>query len=389
MNCGSGIRFKFGILSAIGMIMKIFQTHLSSPSHSPHAFAWIILFLGFLHFQINTSFAMDIFRLAQEFNEVASDSPAFIPEPQTSQEEYQNLCSRFEQFRQAIPNHHKVELNLTCQDMNTLMMSALRIPVTGSKFQLKFEGGHLLLNTSIPMNMIPGFVNRYLNPTITFDASVVNGSISTTLLDMAANGKTMSGSLADLIRTKFQQQVTQQLNEHPLLAPILSQIQSIRIENDKLVIQAVRSTEMESMAKVTWADPVEGRSSLDECSWLSDYAAALEQAKAENKLVMLYFSGPPSSNRCVSFEREVLNQKAFNALSQKFVLVQASYDSCMSKGEMGLAQSYGVPFFPQVLVANSKGHELTRLGYMQGGFTAFSERLDDQLRSRSMELVRR
>src|SRR5215212_2075470 len=83
--------------------------------------------------------------------------------------------------------------------------------------------------------------------------------------------------------------------------------------------------------------------------WQTDYAKALERAKAENKRVLLDFTGSDWCGPCKQFAREVLNRPAFLAYADKhLVLVDVDYPQRKKqaaevvKQNARLAAQYGI-----------------------------------------------
>src|ERR1017187_4674306 len=61
-------------------------------------------------------------------------------------------------------------------------------------------------------------------------------------------------------------------------------------------------------------------------AWLTDLPAARAQAKSENKIVLLDFTGSDWCSWCIKFKKEVLDTKAFQDYAAKHVvLVELDY----------------------------------------------------------------
>ncbi len=105
-------------------------------------------------------------------------------------------------------------------------------------------------------------------------------------------------------------------------------------------------------------------------TWLTDFAAARAQAQAEQKPIVLDFTGSDWCGWCMTMRRMVLDTPEFYTYARsKFVLMEVDLPrdtSKMTKVQIhqnnSLAQQYKVNTFPTVLV-------ITADGQLIGGFT--------------------
>jgi thiol-disulfide isomerase/thioredoxin len=109
-------------------------------------------------------------------------------------------------------------------------------------------------------------------------------------------------------------------------------------------------------------------------TWTTDYNAALDQAKSDHKHVFLFFTGSDWCGWCKKLNREILTTSDFNQYAQdKLELVELDYprqkpqsDALRSQNRM-LMNRYNVTGFPTVVVLDSTGKAVARLGYQEGG----------------------
>ena len=67
-------------------------------------------------------------------------------------------------------------------------------------------------------------------------------------------------------------------------------------------------------------------SALAGAEWQTDYARALEKAKAENKRVLLDFTGSDWCGPCIELRKRVLSRPDFAAYAEKnLILVEIDY----------------------------------------------------------------
>lgn len=120
-----------------------------------------------------------------------------------------------------------------------------------------------------------------------------------------------------------------------------------------------------------------------ELTWLTDLPKAQAQAKAENKMVMLDFTGSDWCGWCIKLNKEVFSKPEFAEYAKKnLVLVEVDFPRTkklsaeQKAANDALQKKYGVQGFPTIIVLNSDGKQVGELGYMKGGPAAFTAELD-------------
>jgi len=116
--------------------------------------------------------------------------------------------------------------------------------------------------------------------------------------------------------------------------------------------------------------------------WISDFAAAKAQAKKENKLLLLDFTGSDWCGWCTKLKKEVFSQEQFIKEAPKdFVLVELDFpkktkqDEKIKQQNQMLSQKYAVRGFPTIILADADGVEFARTGYRPGGPQAYLDSL--------------
>jgi protein disulfide-isomerase len=123
---------------------------------------------------------------------------------------------------------------------------------------------------------------------------------------------------------------------------------------------------------------------VSELSWGTDLPAALNQARSENKLVLLDFTGSDWCGWCIKFDHDVLSTDKFTGYANsKLVLVKLDFprhkeqDAALKQANQETKKRFGVNGFPTFVLLNSAGKELGRqVGYAKGGPDAFIAELD-------------
>jgi protein disulfide-isomerase len=119
-----------------------------------------------------------------------------------------------------------------------------------------------------------------------------------------------------------------------------------------------------------------------EADWLTDFSKAAAAAKAENKLLLLDFTGSDWCGWCRLMQREIFSQPAFEEYAKKnLVLMTVDFPRAkpitmeVRKQNQMLAEKFEIHSFPTIVVLNGDGKPLAMLGYMPGGPEAFINEL--------------
>jgi protein disulfide-isomerase len=121
-----------------------------------------------------------------------------------------------------------------------------------------------------------------------------------------------------------------------------------------------------------------GGMSAGQVAWHENYAEALQLAKAQDKKVLVDFTGSDWCGWCIKLDGEIFSKEAFIEYAEEnLILVKLDFprkkeqsDDIKSQNQK-LMGEYGVRGFPTIVVLNAGGHEIGRLGYMRGGPDGF------------------
>lgn len=116
--------------------------------------------------------------------------------------------------------------------------------------------------------------------------------------------------------------------------------------------------------------------------WMTDFEAAQAKAKAENKPMLLDFTGSDWCGWCIKLDKEVFGKAAFkDYAAAELVLVELDFprgkeQSAELKAQNEkLAQQYGIRGFPTILVLSPEGELIEKTGYQRGGAEAYVEHI--------------
>jgi len=117
--------------------------------------------------------------------------------------------------------------------------------------------------------------------------------------------------------------------------------------------------------------------------WLTDLPKAQEQAKKDNKLVLLDFTGSDWCGWCIKLKKEVFDTKEFKDYADKnLVLVEVDFprkkqqSEEQKKANQALQEKYKIEGYPTIIVLDSEGKQIGELGYMRGGPEPFIRKLE-------------
>ncbi len=127
-------------------------------------------------------------------------------------------------------------------------------------------------------------------------------------------------------------------------------------------------------------------SSAGNLNWTNNLENAIEQAKKENKAVLVNFTGSDWCIWCKRLSAEVFQQKEFETYAKdNLVLVMLDFPKDIEQTEEtktynnNLAQKYGVQGFPTILIFNDKGEFVAQTGYQPGGAAKYVEHIKSYL----------
>jgi thioredoxin-related protein len=116
--------------------------------------------------------------------------------------------------------------------------------------------------------------------------------------------------------------------------------------------------------------------------WLDDLDKAKAQAKAENKKILLDFTGSDWCGWCIKLDKEVFSQQAFKDYAAKhLVLVEVDFPrksqlpEATKKQNEELQKKFKINGFPTVVITTASGTKRGELGYVEGGPEAFLKEL--------------
>jgi len=117
-------------------------------------------------------------------------------------------------------------------------------------------------------------------------------------------------------------------------------------------------------------------------TWETDYEAAVAKAKAENKTILLNFTGSDWCGWCVRLKSEVFSQAEFIKYAEEnLILVSLDFPRRKElpaeerQQNQNLAAKHGIRGFPTILLLNADQEVILTTGYKAGGAESYVEHL--------------
>ena len=117
-------------------------------------------------------------------------------------------------------------------------------------------------------------------------------------------------------------------------------------------------------------------------AWTENYASALKQAKNEHKRILLFFTGSDWCSWCKKLDQEILSTPEFKAFAtENLILVKLDFprhtpqSAQLQTQNRKLADKHNIDLYPTLIVLDSSGKRIGKLGYMEGGPAGFLEKL--------------
>lgn len=121
-----------------------------------------------------------------------------------------------------------------------------------------------------------------------------------------------------------------------------------------------------------------------EIAWTTDVPAALAKAKAENKTVLLDFTGSDWCSWCIKFKKEAIDTPEFQDYAAKnLILVELDFprkkpqSAELKEANKALGEKYNVSGYPTFVFLDKSGKEIGRQeGYEPGGAKGFIDKIN-------------
>lgn len=118
--------------------------------------------------------------------------------------------------------------------------------------------------------------------------------------------------------------------------------------------------------------------------WHSTLEEAVKVASAENKPILVQFTGSDWCKWCIKLNKEVFDQKDFVSYAKNnLILVRLDFPRSVPQSDevkaynRSVATKYGVRGFPTILLMDQSGNVVKETGYLPGGPSAYVEHIKE------------
>ena len=136
-------------------------------------------------------------------------------------------------------------------------------------------------------------------------------------------------------------------------------------------------------SKSSTAQETTNASASSKSGWLTSLAKAQQEAKEQNKMLLMDFTGSDWCGYCIALDKEVFSKPEFKEYASKnLVLLELDFPrrkelpAETSEQNQRLAIQYQIQGFPTIVVFDASGKPLAKMGYMRGGPAAFIAELE-------------
>lgn len=164
-----------------------------------------------------------------------SETPADIPRYTPAEGECEDFASRLGSFNEALDAGEAAELVLSPGDLNAFFACEKgRTNDLAGRVFFEMSGSDLRIQTSLPLDEVPGFSGRFLNGTITLNVFLKNGILVATAKEMTVNGRPLPENFMEGLRKK---NLAEKMMEDPELGKSISRWKTLEIEGGRMVIR--------------------------------------------------------------------------------------------------------------------------------------------------------
>jgi thioredoxin-related protein len=124
--------------------------------------------------------------------------------------------------------------------------------------------------------------------------------------------------------------------------------------------------------------------SLPAATWLTDFGAAKQRVAAENKPVLMLFTGSDWCPACQNLKRDVFARPEFAAYADaNLILLELDFPrnrplpGAQKQANRSLADAYKVRYYPTMILLDMRGEEVVRPRYDGNGVKDFLATLDN------------
>lgn len=186
-----------------------------------------------------------IYKSYQQVRSYLADAPVPIRIYPATDEQYQAVQAKLAPFFDAIASNHRTTVELTADDLNTLIAREPGFSDVRGKVAISMAGGYLAADFSrMISDSRETSTALYLNGRATAAINVDNGEVQLSPHTVTLNGKALPAWITQLLNNRdFMKSsggiLDDEINRKPQLREFLRRLHSAHVDGDRLVLTSV------------------------------------------------------------------------------------------------------------------------------------------------------
>lgn len=193
---------------------------------------WLAAILGLILLMTAIGVGLVLHKARQLRNEYTDTTPLQVPVVTPSPQRARELAREYDTMKGAIKEGKQETFVLSADDLNQMLAAVDDADPLRGRVLFAIEDDRLKATASVPLDMIPGFQGRFLNGNFDLDLRCENGVLEIYAHQVTVNGKPFPPALMSQLRSR---NLAQELYKNPEAVDKLKNIESLKIENGKLV----------------------------------------------------------------------------------------------------------------------------------------------------------
>ncbi len=149
-------------------------------------------------------------------------------------------------------------------------------------------------------------------------------------------------------------------------------------------VKAPKADDSVPVIDVEATETVGGEYVYEPGTWIDNWEKAIQTATAEDKLILVNFTGSDWCGWCIKLAKEVFDHNEFKDYAKEnLVMLKLDFPRNIPQSSELISQNrqlqehFGIRGYPTILLVNGEGEEVARTGYQQGGAAKYVEHLKD------------
>lgn len=182
---------------------------------------------------IGAAIALVLFKARQLRERFTAAAPIEIPLETVPRSQARRLARKYAEIKQGLQSGKGVTVALSDREINQMIARAPELEALRKRVHVTITGDRLSATVSMPLPDIAGLRGRYLNGDVEFDIQCRNGIIEIHPKKVTVRGRELPARFMKRLR---RENLARDLYKKPQNAKRVKYIESVRVENGKLVL---------------------------------------------------------------------------------------------------------------------------------------------------------